>query len=198
MAYNAIKLGGITGNPRTAEHGTHQLAFSSFSIPQIPQQADDGSHYYMGFSPSHSGFARRRIRENLTPSLASSLKYPPSDKANIPSSLQGIDSYAPHPTGTPMRAAGVLKVLSAHMGKSAHHALKGSRTSWAHNADASLYSAEQQDKHAQNGRFSRRGERRAHMPDRTLVSHSHDGKKDHNPTLQDIQQTVRARDVGWR
>ena len=213
---NSVKLNRITGNPYAAKHGEFQQAHSKDSHPKNQQQAG-GSHYYdiPGYHHAHDGDGFSR-RERYTISLGSSLKSPPLFNYHPPS-LQGIDSHTSHPVGKPMMAAGALKVLSHHDDKSAHHALLGSRTSPAHGGDASNYIAQQLAKHVKKDGFYARRERMSipmrldeqrenfnapmqyrgfNAPvQRTVVSHSLDGTKDHNPTLKDIQHTVMARNV---
>lgn len=212
---NSVKLDRITGNPYAAKHGKFQQAHPKDSHQRPMKQAVE-DHYYdqPGYHHAHDKFARRR--ENYTTSLASSLKSP--SRYNFhPPYLQGIDSHTPHPKGKPMMAAGALKVLSHHEDKSAHHALAGHRTSPAHGGDAANYITQQLAKHVQKDGFYARRERMSipmrldeqrenfNVPmqyrgfnapvQRTVVSHSLDGTKDHNPTLKDIQHTVMERNV---
>lgn len=213
MTLSSVKLDRITGNPVAAAHGTYQQAHSSSSRPKNQQQVG-GSNYYdnPGYHHAHDGFRRR---ERYTTSLGSSLKSPPLFNYHPPS-LQGIDSHTSHPKGKPMMAAGALNVLSHHGDKSAHHAMKGYRTSPVHDGDVSDYITQQLAKHVKKDGFARRERmsipmrldeqrenfnammqyRDFNVPvQRTVVSHSLDGTKDHNPTLKDIQHTVMARNV---
>lgn len=217
---NSVKLDRITGNPVAAAHGAYQQAQWKKAHEKKKQQQAGGSHYYdiPGYHHAHNGFSRR---ERYTTSLSSSLKSPALYDYHPPF-LQGVDSHTSHPTGKPMMAAGALKVLSHHDDKPAGHAMEGVRTSAAHESDAVDYTTQQIAKHVQNEKSQffarrgermsipmrldeqrenyhaqRRGERMAHMPvQRTVMSHSLDGTKDHNPTLQEMfQHTVMARNV---